>query len=577
MRLFFLSLLILVILPLQAHADVIPKQRAKAVAEQFLQKIAPGNQLQLQWQPERSLRAKLKASYPEYYIFTDTRGGFVIAAGDDAVPSILGYSTTASLPAGEIPENLQGWLDMWSHIISEARISGESSAAAPIRVAEGRKKELETALWDQGTPYNQYCIEMDGKRALTGCVATSLAIAMRYHQWPEAGRGTLPSYKFADENTGKSYQVESVELGRPYNWSQMPLRYDGTWTEEQKDEIAYLMRDAGVMAKAIYSPSGTGAYMEDVTEGLIHNMGYDGALYLDTKALYGDVKDWVNKIIDEIDKVGPVVYAAVSEGENPSGHAFILDGYDEYDNLHINWGWSGSGNGYFVMPAFNQYTRNHQAIFGMKKDAGGMAREDIRIHNIGLSTSAVSISVNQPFILSCRSIANYGSNAFEGEVAFAKFGLDGTMDEILCEPISVSMDSYTFLSVTDVTCVVTTPIKVGDVARMVYRSNKTPDWVQVRYDHESMVVGYISIGDKVFLEDIVLIKYNSTAGILTVYFSDEATCELQLDGTKITEGVVDDGASVSIDANLLPPASYILHLQRGEQQKDITLKFGLKK
>ena len=579
MRNIFLSLLILAILPFQALADVVPMQRAKAAAEQFLQQAAPGSHLQLQWQPEQSRLTKGGPSEPEYYIFTDTRGGFVIAAGDDAVPAILGYSTTAFFPAEGMPENLRGWLDMWQQIVAGARAAHAAPAPAPVRSAEGRTKLLETALWDQGDPYNRFCIEMDGKRAVTGCVATALAIAMRYHEWPEAGRGTLPSYRFAEETTGKSYLVDAVELGRPYDWSLMPVtRYDGTWTDEQKDEIAYLMRDAGVMAQATYSPSGTGAFMEDVTEGLIHNMGYDGALCLDTKALYGDVKEWVGKIIDEIDRVGPVVYAAVSEGDNPSGHAFILDGYDEYDNLHINWGWSGSGNGFFVMPAFNQYTRGHQAIFGMKKDAGGVAPDDLRLYNMGLSTSATSVVRGNPFTISCRSVANYGSSIFDGEVAFAKFSLDGTMDELLCEPVPLSVDSYNILSVTDVPCVVTTPIKVGDVARMVYRSDRTPEWAQVRYNHEAMVVGYIPIGDQVFLEDIVSVEYDASAGILTVLFANTASCELlRLDGTAVTDGVTDNGDSVSIDANLLPSAAYTLHLVRGQQEKDITLKFGLKK
>ena len=575
MRPVILSLLIFLSCCIRSYGAPVPLERAKARALQFMEEVAPGRRMQLQWQHAQT---KAGPAEPEYYIFTDPRGGFVIAGGDDAVPAVLGYSTTSSLRTEGMPENLRGWLDMWADIVSEARRRGASPASSPARSAEGDKIELETALWDQSDPYNRYCIEMDGKRAVTGCVATALAIAMRYHRWPASGSGTLPSYVFADEDSGKPYTVEPVTLGRPYAWDQMPMtRYDGTWNDTQKDEVAYLMRDLGVMVQASYSPKGTGAFMEDVTDGMVRYMGYDGALFLDSKSLYGDVKDWVEVLKDNIREVGPVVYAAVSEGGNPTGHAFILDGYDEYDNLRINWGWSGNGNGYFVMPAFNEYTRGHQALLGMKKDAGGAAPEDLRLYNVGLSASQSTFSEGTSFTMSCRSVANYSSVAFSGEVAFAKFSLDGTMDELLSDPVPLDLESLRVSAVADVPCVVGTPVKVGDVARLVYRSEMTPVWTPVRYNHESMVVGYVPIGDQVFLEDIVSVSYDVSTGLVTVSFSDTAGCELRLDGKAVTEGVTDDGATVTIDANRLPPAAYTLHLVRGQQEKDITLKFGLKK
>jgi len=174
-------------------------------------------------------------------------------------------------------------------------------------------------------------------------------------------------------------------------------------------------------------------------------------------------------------------------------------------------------------------------------------------------------------------VANYSSAAFSGEVAFAKFSLDGTMDELLSDPVPLDLESLRVSTVADIPCVVGTPVKVGDVARLVYRSEKTPGWTPVRYNHESMVVGYVPIGDQVFLEDIVSVSYDVSTGLVTVSFSDTAGCELRLDGKAVTEGVTDDGATVTIDANRLPPAAYTLHLVRGQQEKDITLKFGLKK
>ena len=57
-------------------------------------------------------------------------------------------------------------------------------------------KQYETAKWDQLSPYNKFCPMINNVRTVTGCVATAMAILMRYHQWPDAGTGTLPAYTY---------------------------------------------------------------------------------------------------------------------------------------------------------------------------------------------------------------------------------------------------------------------------------------------------------------------------------------------------------------------------------------------
>ena len=42
----------------------------------------------------------------------------------------------------------------------------------------------------------------------------------------------------------------------------------------------------------------------------------------------------------------PVFYGGTSD-KGTGGHAFVLDGYDSQDFVHVNWGWYGNSNGYF--------------------------------------------------------------------------------------------------------------------------------------------------------------------------------------------------------------------------------------
>ena len=74
----------------------------------------------------------------------------------------------------------------------------------------------------------------------------------------------------------------------------------------------------------------------------------------------------------------PVVYCAYDYDDwyGWSGHAFNVDGYNPTDNTyHVNWGWSGSGNGNFVLNAFSSggYTFNieQQMIMGIQPPLQG--------------------------------------------------------------------------------------------------------------------------------------------------------------------------------------------------------------
>lgn len=100
-------------------------------------------------------------------------------------------------------------------------------------------------------------------------------------------------------------------------------------------------------------------------------MDYDAsAQYYNSTNFSRDV--WVDMICSNIDKVGPVLYAGEESGKNV-GHCFVLDGYDEDGNIHINWGWGGTDNGYFAFPDFGDFPAKHASIFNLRPNQGGEA------------------------------------------------------------------------------------------------------------------------------------------------------------------------------------------------------------
>jgi hypothetical protein len=60
---------------------------------------------------------------------------------------------------------------------------------------------------------------------------------------------------------------------------------------------------------------------------------------------YSDA-EWDNIIYNEVANSRPVYLS----GANASaGHAFVCDGYDGNKRYHINWGWGGASNGYYLL------------------------------------------------------------------------------------------------------------------------------------------------------------------------------------------------------------------------------------
>jgi len=273
-----------------------------------------------------------------YYVFNAEEGkGYTIVAGNDAMPEILGYSTRGYFEFDEIPENMKVWLRGYE---LQADYAIEHSLPTFTRKANDIRNDVNPMLktqWDQGAPYNNLCPTSQGNKCYTGCVATAMAQVMKYYEWPERATGTC------------SFNGSDVTLSTEYQWDRMLNTYTpGNYTTVQAEAVAQLMYDCGRAVDMNYSPSGSGAQAQNIQKALCNNFGYDqGALYLERK--YYTNEEWDNMMYAEIAAGRPVIYSGVDE--NGGGHEFILDGYRSGGYYHLNWGWSGGSDGYFLLDA----------------------------------------------------------------------------------------------------------------------------------------------------------------------------------------------------------------------------------
>lgn len=341
-------------------ANPIDVAQAQSIAKKFCAEAVVKNKMR-----KAPTNAKMKLVYKSHgkkadnnllYAFDrGTANGFVVVAGDDRAPQILGYTDTGSFDISNMPENMRWWIQQYEQQMRYLQDNPKARLTTPKRNVNVVAPLLGEIEWNQESPYNANCPYMSyydedneetvSGKAPTGCVATALAQVMRYHKWPNESKGNI-SY-----TTYTLKQNITADLNATYNWDLMLPTYTGvTATDEQKAEVAKLMYNVGAALQSDYTPSGTGATDVDVVPTLVRYFNYDpGARYVQRD--YTAVNLYEQGLINEIEAGRPVPYGGVTKKNE--GHFFVLDGINEDGYYHINWGWGGLSNGYFLISSLD--------------------------------------------------------------------------------------------------------------------------------------------------------------------------------------------------------------------------------
>ena len=379
-RLFLTLLTVFLSINVFAQKQRIGRQEAMEKAQLFLQQASHARRAKGVTSTSRRLidvdpkRLLGKEVSDELYIFNvENNNGFVIVGGDERIPSVLGYSDKGALEPGNIPSNMRQWLLGYVREVEAfAKADPASLPSSNLDVVHRTKKAAEVfpeevapllrdIAWNQGDPYNRMTPLIQGSRTLTGCVATAMAQVMYYHRWPEHGTGS-----FSYEDTGSGQTLTANFSEHTYNWDAMSAQYYEDTSRESGDAVALLMSDAGISVRMNYSLTFSSSFLDDVVSAMRDHFSYDSAISYARRGNFSQTA-WIKKIKHELAAGRPVLYAGSVPGEG-SGHAFVCDGYNADDYYHFNWGWSGSGNGWFMLSAMNPnggkgYTEDHEMVY----------------------------------------------------------------------------------------------------------------------------------------------------------------------------------------------------------------------
>ena len=302
---------------------------------------------------EKPLVSRGEASDQPYYIFNaENNQGYVIASGDDRTMQVLGFGNSGNIDVTNIPQNLKGLLDSYARQI-KALGNSRFVTTSPAGSGKADIVPLLTTTWNQGTPYNN-SINISfpgtaGEKPYTGCTATAMAQVINYYKYPDALVATIPAYTTEKNH----YEIDAVNSGSIIDWRNILDSYSASSNDAQKKAIADLMLFCSNSIKSDYIDlkQGTSASMEYCPMALVDYFGYDPTARIAYSDYY-TIDGWNNLIYDELAAARPVLYAGSSLG---GGHAFVVDGYRSDGYYHINWGWGGLGNGFFLLYVANPY------------------------------------------------------------------------------------------------------------------------------------------------------------------------------------------------------------------------------
>lgn len=300
--------------------------------------------------------------------------GYIVIAADSDLPPIIAYSFTNDFGDTQSPKNpllqlirtdltlrMQNIPNLPQEIITQRNqdwntyISGNRSEREfyqwPPENSTPTGGWLETN-WTQNAPYNNFC-PMDpvtGARSVAGCPSIAMAQILNYLQ------STNTTYFDDNDDYYHSYAGRNYWIDDDYEEQDFPsfpelndyldslnYHYENELPITTNDKAA-LVFACGAAANQVYTSQISGTFGVSQAYDAFQKFNFDQCdlLYESDPNVY---QRMAMNILDSL----TIHYASVNP-EWTSGHNFVVDGYNTDDYFHINFGWGGYYNGWYLLP-----------------------------------------------------------------------------------------------------------------------------------------------------------------------------------------------------------------------------------
>jgi hypothetical protein len=306
------------------------------------------------------------------YAFNLEPEGYIVVAASTGLPPVIAYSLESNF--GEMNQDnplyellkadlskrmacsgIPGHLiinkneDNWEEILTD----GFKAKADPLfeqwpATGDGWLK----TNWTQNPPYNNFC-PMDPVtelRSYAGCPSTAMAQIMNFHQTTNDTHFDDPD-DYYHNYAGRQYWIDDDCESIDFPCFPQLNTYLDTLNAHYlanasltNDDMAALTFACGLAAKQVYTSQGSGTF------GVIQ--AYDAYIRFGcstVELLDSNDADLYDRLKQNIKDTLPAHLAIVDESWS-TGHNVVVDGYNSDDYYHLNFGWGGSYNGWYLLP-----------------------------------------------------------------------------------------------------------------------------------------------------------------------------------------------------------------------------------
>lgn len=302
-----------------------------------------------------------------FYLLQLEPAGYMIVSASMELPPVVAYSLTNNTDTeGRLIRLVAA--DLESRVQYQSEETKQRNLAAWARLGQSPVKSplfqqwpepgttstggwLETN-WTQNAPYNNLC-PMDlvnGSRSIAGCPAVAMAQIVNFHK-------TINGVEFYDDDdyyhhyAGRNYMIDddwqtvdfpSFPTLNGYLDTLQMNYIDGT-PLKSRDKAA-LTFACGVAARQVYTSTAAGTFGVDQALEAYMKFNFDWVVLLtdaDT-ALYPHMAQNIKDTLP--------VHLAVVDPAGTMGHNVVVDGYNTDEYFHLNFGWGGSNNGWYLLP-----------------------------------------------------------------------------------------------------------------------------------------------------------------------------------------------------------------------------------
>jgi len=311
-----------------------------------------------------------KEEDPLLYAYNLQPSGFIIVSANKSLPPVVAYSFENTIGAtdennillklvsGDLktryenikPSTKEKYTNSWNQLLNYPRNNIKTFEQWPPEGTTSTGGWLETN-WTQSYPYNMFC-PMDpvtNQRSIAGCPSVAIAMIINYYESLNETQLEDVIDDYHHNYAGRNYWVdddfETIDFlpfpdVNAYFDTISNIWESGSTLKSQ--EKAALVWACGVAAKQVYTSDISGTFGVDQAFDAFQRFGFE-----DSELLYPEDPILLSLAQNMMD-ARPALLAVVDPGV--AGHNLVTDGFNTDGFYHLNFGWGGTYNSWYLIP-----------------------------------------------------------------------------------------------------------------------------------------------------------------------------------------------------------------------------------